>query len=339
MPESRVTLQDVADEAGLSKAAASYALRGLKGSAQTQELVRGVAARLGYTANPAAQALAGGRSGAVGVCGALNDLWHQGLAVDVAGRLRAEGFSSSIADTDADPRREREVVEAMARDHLDGVMALVTDPSGLWWAELPTHFVVIAVGDVPAHRPDTPCVVFDNAHGVRMALEHLTSLGHRRIGLLTSTLPSSPGRPGEIVAARFAEDRGIELDVVPVSPSPRGAGEATRELLAGPRRPTALFCLSDSIAFAAYRAVREAGLLIPDDVSILGFDDHELADLVTPALSSFGWDEDAIGAAVVRLFVDVMDGESDVRAARVEFRPELVARASTAPPTRAWPST
>ncbi len=98
-------LQDVADEAGLSKAAASYALRGLKSSPHTQQLVRDIADRLGYTANPVAQALAGGRSGAVGVCGALHDLWHQGLAVALAGRLRAAGHVSSIADTDGDPDR------------------------------------------------------------------------------------------------------------------------------------------------------------------------------------------------------------------------------------------
>lgn len=354
MPDGRVTLQDVADEAGLSKAAASYALRGLKGSSQTQELVRDIADRLGYTANPAAQALAGGRSGTVGVCGALHDLWHQELAVALAGRLRAAGFGSAIADTDADPERERELVEGMVRAHVDGVVTLVTDPAASWWGELPDSFTVVSVGDVLTARPLASSVVFDNVHGVRTAIEHLVTRGHRRIGLVTTTLPSSPGRPGEQVAGQIARARGLDLSVVSVPPATRAATRAVHTLLAGPRRPTALFCLSDSIAFGAYRAATELGLQIPRDLSILGYDDHDLADLVVPPLSSFGWDEAAIAQAAIDLLVgelsdgpdpeaahqmvDTEDDEDDGatgddgrRGVRVEFRPEFVARSSTGP--------
>lgn len=328
VPEARVTLQDVADEAGLSKAATSYALRGIKGSAHTQELVRDIADRLGYSANPAAQALAGGRSGAIGVCGALHDMWHQGLAVQLAGRLRAQGFASSIADTDADPTREQDLVQAMARGHLDGVVALVTDPSAPWWRDLPGSFAVVSVGDVLTHRPAAGSVVFDNVYGVRTALEHLAGLGHRRIGLLTTTLPSSPGRPADTLAGQIAGRLALELTVVSVPPSARGASTPAHRLLGGPRRPTALFCLSDSIAFGAYRAAAELGLSVPDDVSILGYDDHDLADLVAPALTTFGWDEDAIADTAIGYLVQALEGQP---AGRAEFRPEFVARASTGP--------
>ncbi len=326
MAEGRVTLQDVADEAGLSKAATSYALRGLKGSAHTQERVRGVAERLGYTANPAAQALAAGRSGSIGVCGSLRDLWQQELTVRVAGRLRAAGFSSAIADADADPEQERDLVQRMAATHVDGVVALVTDPSAQWWRDLPASFVVVSVGDVLTHRPSASSVVFDNVHGVRTALEHLAGLGHRRIGLLTTTLPSTPGRPAETLAQAFAADHGLDLSVVCVPPSARGASSPAHDQLARPDRPTALFCLSDSIAFGAYRAAAELGLSVPEDVSILGYDDHDLADLVAPPLTTFGWDEDAIVATAIDLLIDGLDGQ-DV--ARAEFRPEFIDRAST----------
>lgn len=345
MADGRVTLQDVADEAGLSKAATSYALRGLKGSTQTQELVRDIADRLGYTANPAAQALAGGRSGTVGVCGALHDLWHQGLAVALAGRLRAAGLGSAIADTDADPDRERELVEGMVRAHADGVVTLVTDPAAAWWGDLPGSFTVVSVGDVLTARPRASSVVFDNVHGVRTAMEHLAARGHRRIGLVTTTLPSSPGRPAEQLAGQVARERGVDLSVVSVPPATRDATRAVRALLAAPRRPTALFCLSDSIAFGAYRAAAELGLQIPRDLSILGYDDHDLADLVVPALSSFGWDEDAIAQAAIDLLVAQLSEDGDPEAVRqapsasddarlgvrVEFRPEFMPRSSTGP--------
>lgn len=323
-------LQDVADEAGLSKAAASYALRGLKSSPHTQQLVRDIADRLGYTANPIAQALAGGRSGAVGVCGALHDLWHQGLAVALAGRLRAAGHVSSIADTDGDPDRERALVETMAREHVDGVVALVTDPEARWWAELPEHFVVVSVGDVLTWRPQAPSVAFDNVAGVRTALAHLAGLGHRRIGLLTTGLPSTPGRPAERLAGLIAEERGLDLRLVSVPPVVGRSAGVIEDLLAGARRPTAVFCLSDSIAFAAYRAAARIGLDIPGELSVLGYDDHDLADLVDPALTTFGWDEDAIARtaidALLRRWEDPPDDEPP---ARVVFRPHFVQRHST----------
>lgn len=329
MAESRVTLQDVADEAGLSKAAASYALRGLKGSAETQERVRDVADRLGYIAHPAAQALAGGRTGAVGVCGALGDLWHQELTVRLAGRLRTGGLASSIADTGADPETERVVVQAMVADRLDGVIALVSDPGAAWWLELPDEFAVVAVGDVLTGRPAASCVVFDNVRGVMTGLEHLTGLGHRRIALLTTSVPASPGRPADALAADFADRHDIELTVLPVPPPRRGVRSPVHELLGAPRAPTALFCLSDSIAFGAYRAAGDLGLSVPEDVSILGYDDHDLADLVVPALTTFSWDKDAIVEAAIGHLIDAVEGRP---AGRTAFRPDFLERASTAAP-------
>ncbi len=327
--EPRVRLQDVADEAGLSKAAASYALRGLKGSAQTQERVQGIAERLGYTAHPAAQALAAGRVGAVGLCGALTDLWHQTLTVHLAGRLWGNGVACSIADTAADPGRERDVVEGMARDRLDGAIVLVSDPEAAWWADLAERFAVVAVGDVIIARPEAASVAFDNEYGIRTALRHLSDLGHRRIALLTTTLPASPGRPGARAAARFAETLGVELTVATVPPSSRGARSPVHDLLGAVSRPTALFCLSDSVALGAYRAAGDLGLRIPQDVSILGFDDHDLADLVNPALTTFSWDVEAITETTIDHLIAALDGGPG---AHSTFRPTLVDRASTAPP-------
>ncbi|WP_035777517.1 substrate-binding domain-containing protein, partial [Arthrobacter sp. 35/47] len=96
-------------------------------------------------------------------------------------------------------------------------------------------------------------------------------------------------------------------------------------LLALPARPTALLCLSDTLAFGAYRAARNRGLSIPGDVSILGFDDSELAPLVSPELTTFGWDETAIVAAAIDSVV------KDEAPASVAIHPEFLVRTSTGP--------
>ena len=118
---------------------------------------------------------------------------------------------------------------------------------------------------------------------------------------------------------------GLSIAVASSESSVAGAAEAAASLLTRRARPTALLCLSDSLAFGAYRAARSLGLSIPEDVSILGFDDSELAPLVSPELTTFGWDESAIVAAAIQSVVN-----DDVPAS-VSFRPDFLVRGSTGP--------
>jgi DNA-binding LacI/PurR family transcriptional regulator len=117
---------------------------------------------------------------------------------------------------------------------------------------------------------------------------------------------------------------------------------ATREavavataLLADPGRPTGVFCLSDSLAFAVYRAARGMGLRIPEDLSVIGYDDHQLAVLVTPGLTTLAWDEDAIVEAAVGQLTGLLEGSPGEVP---PFRPELIVRGSTTAPGRPAPS-
>ncbi len=327
----RKTLQDIADAAGLSKAATSYALRGVRGSEATQARVRAIAEDLEYSVDPIARALANGRSGNVAIVGSLRDLWRQGLAVMLSEALRSQELSSQIADVDGSPQREEEVLRSLAAQRVDGAIVLPADPSAAYWADIPASMRIVSIGDALTARPESDSVLFDNEYGVRTALQHLADLGHRSIGLLAPTLPTTPGRPAELLAQSLGDSMGLTL-VVSSSPSAvGGAAQAAAQVLAGSSRPTALFCLGDAIAFGAYRAARDLGLGIPDDVSILGFDDSELASLVHPELTTFGWDEQAIVDAAVRALT--MPEGAGPAAGKVMFRPEFIARGSTAPVT------
>lgn len=325
----RKTLQDIADAAGLSKAATSYALRGIRGSEQTRALVRGIADDFGYSADPIARALANGRSGNVAIVGSLRDMWRQGLAVMLSEALRVNGLASLIADVDGSPEREQEVLRMLAAQRVDGAVVLPADPSADYWAEVPAHLRVVSIGDALPALPESGCVLFDNEHGVGTALEHLAGLGHRYVGLLAPSLPTTPGRPAELLAQTLGRSMGMDVRVSSSPATVHGAAGAARGLLSTAPRPTALFCLSDSIAFGAYRAARGLGLGVPDEVSILGFDDSELASLVSPELTTFGWDEQAIVDAAVRSLT-VPQGVA--ASETVMFRPEFILRGSTAAP-------
>lgn len=328
MPKDhRRTLQDVADAAGLSLAATSYALRGARGSAATIERVQALAVELGYRVDPIARALASGRTGTVGISGSLRDLWQQDLSVQLTRALRTLDKDATIADADADPRVEQRVVERFAAQRVDGALVSPVDPSADYWGLLGPSTAVVSIGDALTARPGSGAVLFDNGFGITAVLDHLLARGHRRVALLTPSLPTTPGRPSERLAVQLAAPRGVDLLVVPAPASPAGAAEAAAGVLSADRRPTAVFCLSDSLAFGVYRAAADLGLRIPADVSVVGFDDHQLAALVAPALTTVSWDEDAIVTAAVEQLL-ALGGDGEVPDP-VVFRPHLVVRDST----------
>lgn len=322
----RPTLRDIASAAGLSKAATSYALRGLRGSEKTVARVQALAAEMGWTADPAARALAGGRSGNVAILGSLGDLWRQGLAVMLSEALQEKDMFSAIADVDRSPERERAVLRSIAARRIDAAIVLPVDPSANYWSEVPDRIRLVSVGDALVHRPEARCVLFDNESGIRTALGHLSELGHRKIGLLAPTLPTTPGRPAQLLVERLGAELGMTVAVESSGSSvAEAAGAAVALLRTRSRRPTALLCLGDSLAFGAYSAARSLGLSVPDDLSVLGFDDSEVAPLISPPLTTFGWDEAAIVAAAVNHVVD------DGTPASVVFSPEFLLRGSTGP--------
>ncbi|MBL7261068.1 LacI family DNA-binding transcriptional regulator [Paractinoplanes lichenicola] len=319
--QGRRTLQDLATAAGLSLAATSYALRGIRGSPATIDRVRQLADEMGYTVDPIARALASGRTGWIGVSGSLRDLWQQDFSVLLTRALRGKGRFATIADADADPELERRIVEQFVAQRVDGALVSPVDPTAAYWRLLGAEVTVVSIGDALTARPGSGSVLFDNAYGVRTALAHLVELGHRRIGLLAPALPSTPGRPAQLLAPEIAEALGVDLVAISAPAATSEAVEIVADLLAGSGRPTGVFCLSDSLAFAVYRAARDEGLRIPEDLSVIGYDDHQLAVLVEPGLTTMAWDEDAIVEAAIN--------QLETPGGVPLFRPELIVRGST----------
>ncbi|MGI8691812.1 MAG: LacI family DNA-binding transcriptional regulator [Geodermatophilaceae bacterium] len=327
----RATLKDVAAATGFSPATVSYALRGLQVPPETQALVRAAAAELGYEANPIARALAGGRTGMVGVlCGSLADLWQQSLAAQLSRGLLEQDRYAIIADADGEPDRERQLAGQLRDRQVDGVLVSPLDPAAEHWAELSAAVPVVTIGDALATAPKAGCVLFDNRHGVATALGHLADLGHRRVAVLTPSLPSTPDRPAGVFAQQHGNELGLDVVLVGSPASVAGAATAVTEVLSLADPPTAMFCLSDSMAYGCYLAASRLGLSVPAQLSVLGYDDHEMAELVVPALTTFSWD----GAGIVdsAVFQLVRAIEKGGRRQPQTFRPQLEERASTAPP-------
>src|SRR5215208_1673221 len=326
----RTTIRELAEYTGLSPAAVSYALRGLQVSAETERRVREAAEELGYEADPIARALAGGATAVVGLLvGSLADFWIQELVRAVQRELYGAERSTLVADADGEPARELELARRLVDQRVDGLVVVPVGPASGGWASIAREVATVTVGDaLPGVRPAGE-VVFDNERGVRESLEHLGALGHRRVTVLSWAVETSPDRQAERAVAASAAALGLDCRVVACAYSLNGSRPLALELLGSDQRPTAVLCLSDSIAYGVYAACAELGLSIPGDVAVAGFGDHPISRLLAPPLTSTVWDVDRVAELATGFLVTAMGAEGPQATLREIVAPVLAGRAST----------
>jgi len=326
----RTTIRELAEYTGLSPAAVSYALRGLQVSAETQQRVREAAEELGYEADPIARALAGGATAVVGLLvGSLADFWNQELVRAVQRELYGVDRSTLVADADGEPARELELAKRLIDHRVDGLVVLPIGPASGSWASLAREIPLVTIGDALPGVSPAGEVVFDNERGVQGSLEHLSALGHSRITVLSWAVGTSPNRGAELAVTASANTLGLDCQVVACAYSLNGSRPLALELLGGPDRPSAILCLSDSIAYGVYAACTELGLSIPDDLSVAGFGDHPISRLLTPALTSTFWDVEQAAEMATSFLLTAIQAEGPQATLREVVAPVLVARGST----------
>lgn len=330
----RPTLQDVADAVGLSPATVSYALRGERGADETVRRIHAAAVELGYHVDPIARALASGRTGTIAVlCASTRDLWQQRLVADLARALMAEDRHAIVADADGNPQHEEALLEKLRNQRPDGLLVAPLDPFAAEWETLARQLPVVSIGDRLTRAPSAGAVVFDNARGMAQVFDHLATLGHRRIAVVLARRPSTPDRPAERFVKEQAGRHGIAVELVRTPPATADPDAMTSHLAAAidvPERPTAAFCLTDSFAFGVLRAAASLGLDVPADLSVVGFENVEFADLAGPGLTTVDWGRTAVVDAAVGQLLAAIDDDAGLKVRTIA--PRLVTRGSTAPP-------
>jgi LacI family transcriptional regulator len=308
----RATLRDVAEATGLSPAGVSYALRGQRVSPETEARVRAEAKRIGFRSDPIARALRGGATGLVGMIGgSLEDFWHQEFASELQRCLRGRGRHMLLADAGGDAAAEIALAESLCDQRVDGLVALPVEPDSRLWLPIVRAVPTVAVG-APLPAP-AGAVRFAADAGVDLMVDHLRAAGHRRVLVLATGTHRMPRRPGvRTVRCGFSSADGRV---------------AAHRALDRDDAPTAVFALSDALAYGAYMACADLGLDIPADVAVAGFDDHPLSALVAPPLTSVSWDTAAAAAAAASMLIAAIDGDRE--AGEVVVPPRLRPRRST----------
>lgn len=339
MAKKPVTIRDVARRAGVSVATASRVLNGRAVvSARTRERILAVMGELGFTPSPAARRLSLGRTLTVGV---VISFLTRPQAVE---RLR--GIEAVLADSEFDlviynvesVKKRDHYLRALIEPHrVDGLLVVSLPPpqeamAALQEAPVPAVFVDVHVPWVSA----MPRVVGDDVAGGALAARHLLELGHRRIGFIGDA-PGSPfgftsSQDRQAGAARALAEAGVGLPGKWVGLSAHGRYEARAlalRMLASADRPTAIIAASDTQALGVLAAAHEAGLNVPEDLSVVGYDDIEAAEYVgLTTVHQHLFESGRRGAEL--LLTEMRQRSTAAPAARLS--PELVVRATTTHP-------
>lgn len=335
----RSTVQDVARRAGVHASTVSRALNPATRHRLTHEVASRViaaAAELGYVPNGLAASLRTRRSETIGVV--LPDITNPVFPPILEGleeALAADRYVAMVANAGADPERQRLVVERLLARQVDGlVLATVTRHDAIvdlcMNAQIP--LVVVNRNEID-HRVSS--VVSDDARGMRLAVDHLVALGHRRIGHIAGPqdLSTGKGRLDGFLAAMDAHD----LPTPPIAVAfaqafSREAGrEAAFHLLERAPDLTAVVAANDLLALGLYDALGAKGMACPRHISVVGHNDMPFVDMISPPLTTVRIRHREMGAEAARLLLRLVRDRAE-GGVDVVLKPDLIVRASTAPP-------
>jgi LacI family transcriptional regulator, repressor for deo operon, udp, cdd, tsx, nupC, and nupG len=333
------TIEDVAAHAQVSVATVSRALRGLPNVApSTRDRVLDAARTLHYVADPSAARLASGRSVAVGLVVPMLGQWYYATAFSgVESVLTASGYDLLPYTTSGPGGPDRFLEQLPFRKRVDGLIVIDVPVLGDSLTRVIEEGVtVVTVGQ----RTDVASSLeTENVAAARLAVGHLVGLGHRRIALIGG-LDDDPfgfsaprdrrrGYLDALAAADLEADPALQ---VPGNFSLEGGAEAMHRLLHLDAPPTAIFAMSDEMAIGAAQVARDAGLSVPEDLSIVGFDDHDVSAYV--GLTTVRQDVLGAGERAAGLLLDHLAGRR-TDAVHETVATRLVVRRTTGPPPRA----
>lgn len=330
-PES-VTIFDVAREAGVSYATVSRVLNNKDHvRSETRQAVLDAVARLGYVANSQARSLAGGASRVIGLL--VQDVGTSYTGEIVRGiddELSAAGYDLMLYTTHRRKAKESAYVDAIARGLADGLLLILPRNPGAYLESLRLQNFPYVLIDHQGIGDYARSVGATNWQGAYDATRYLLELGHSRIGFITGAMDLGCAVDRLAGYAAALSDFGVEVDPMLIRTGdffrPQGFAGAN-DLLELSDPPTAIFASNDEMAFGVMEAARVRGLHIPDDISIVGFDDIGHASLVHPALTTVSQPMEQMGRRATQMLLDLI-ADPQRQMGRVTLPTTLVVRGS-----------
>lgn len=240
-----------------------------------------------------------------------------------------------LCGTGRDPDKEQKLAPALRAKQVDGVVIIPSQaPQAILAPFQQAHIPTVVLEH---DLPDTHCIAIDDRQGGRLATQHLLSLGHRRIGMIKREHYSALSYLRAVGYREILEEAGISFDpsLLIESKAGQAAGYSSmQQLLALPRPPTAVFTHNDVLAMGAMRAIQDAGLAVPDDISVVGYDNTISASYLNPPLTTVKFPVAEMGRRAGQIILELAQRKGNLPAQTIMLPVELVVRASTAPPPK-----
>jgi LacI family transcriptional regulator len=334
MNPSNTTIRDVARLSGVSPMTVSRVINDSERvSPETRRRVERAISELGYVPSRLARGLSRQRTGTLAVI--VPDVANPFFTAIVRAAeevARRADYHVILGDTRADLGVERDIIEELIAHRVEGaVIAPVSNRSATHLRRLAEFGVPFVLIDRAVPGVDCDLVLGDSAGGARQLVDHLVTLGHRRIGFIVESDDVSTARDRRSGYEAALNAAGIALDpglVANAPPDPSGGSAGMTRLLELEERPTAVFTVNNLVALGAIEAVRAAGLEVPDDVALVCFDDIEFASRLYPFLTAMVQPAQTFGALSTQLLLERIEGRGPERRHEVVLPGDFVIRKS-----------
>lgn len=332
-PRRQPSIKDIARLARVSHPTVSRALQNSPlVNAKTAERIRRIAKESGYRASAIARGLVTRRTRTIGlVVTSIADPFTSEVVSGIEQAANDHGYSVFLADSNADPERERKIVQAFAEQRVDGILVTSSRVGALYLPLLSEMMVPIILVNDQHPGAFVHSVMISNQEGSRAVAEHLVGLGHRQIAFIGDQFGYQSDTERFAGYKEALDAAGIPLRedyVVRGNGKPEAGMRAMDRLLYLSDPPTAVCCYNDMTALGAMRSIRVHGLRVPQDISVAGFDDLFVASYTEPTLTTVRQPMRRMGHLAMENLIKLMSGQES--AVRIKVKPELVVRESTA---------
>jgi len=327
---TKIGIKEIATHAGVSIATVSHAFRNPgRVSDETRKRVLEAAEEIGYMPNKMAASLRTSKSGnIVAIIPDVADSHNSKIIKAIEKVTHSRGYSLLLGDTQGSEKREREFAAMTQSMQADGIILMSHRvPFDSEMKKLPP----IVSGCEITGRENIPGVAIDDVRAAMDATNHLIAYGHRDIAVITGDMNTTSSRDRLEGFRGAMSQSGLECneELIVYSSYSMKSGEAAAEsLLLKKNRPTAIFCFSDDIALGCMYTLRQHGFVVPDDISVMGFDNIPVAKYFSPPLTTIAQPTDEIGTLCATILLDLLDGKEPAKLRNL-LPHELVVREST----------
>jgi len=327
-----VSIKDIARAAGVHHSTVSRALRGRPMvKDETADRIRKIAKAAGFTISAVARSLVTQKTHLIGVVVTdITDPFHHEIISGLDKVAEENGYSVILADSQGHPDRECRVVRSFHERRVDAIVVMSSRVGGRYMSQLAERKIPIVLINNQRQESFVHSVRINNEEGATAAVRHLVALGHRRIAYIGNQNRVYSDTERMTGYRRALEEANIAVNqnfVVHTEFNPEGGIVAIRKLLAMKPAPTAVFCYSDLLALGVLKGAREV-VRVPQDLSIVGFDDLFLVRYLEPALTTVQQPKWEMGKLVMELTLKLLAGEKVPKTTTVQG--QLIVRASTA---------